>query len=74
MLLDGEEELRTRYTQHIYSSMGFNFERDIEKFKTEFAPKYFKIFESVLEKNNTGFLVGDKVKAFLQSVMIGHHR
>jgi hypothetical protein len=63
-LLDGEEELRTRYGQIVYGSMGFSFEKDADAFKSEFVPKFLTIFEKVLATNNTGFLVGNKVIQF----------
>jgi glutathione S-transferase len=37
-----------------------NNEAVMDRFRTDYLPRYFKIFNDQLAKNKTGFLVGDK--------------
>lgn len=63
MIIEGEEDIRNRYTMLIYSSLGLNFERDLDDYLKNFLPNNLTSLEKLLKNNNggTGFFVGSSV-------------
>jgi len=57
MILDGEEEWRSKYSKVIY---GENYEQNMVLYK-ESIPSHLRTFENVLKKNGTGFFVGNRL-------------
>jgi glutathione S-transferase len=63
MVLEGEEDVRNRYTMLIYSSLGMDYERDKDDYLKNFAPTHFTSLEKLLKSNNEGkgWFVGSDV-------------
>ncbi|KAJ8336318.1 hypothetical protein SKAU_G00396610 [Synaphobranchus kaupii] len=56
MMVDGAEDLRLKYVQLIYKEYDTGKEAYLKE-----LPKHLSVFDAVLSKNKSGFLVGDKV-------------